>query len=114
MSRSIRVMTMDDVNHDADLKRFLKTMRNMANALSMVFAQAAADLSAMLKDYDKRAGRARRGRVTRPLALAAGAMILVSRLLTLAATRFEREYHAEITASGRRRRESRRFTFTGG
>jgi hypothetical protein len=113
MSRSVRVMTMDDVNTDEDLKRFLKTMRAMANALSMVFALAASQLGAMLKDYDKRAGKNRRGRISRPLALAAGAMVLVSKLLTLAARRFDQEYHNEIVASGRRRREARRFRFGG-
>jgi len=114
MSRSIRVMTMDDVQTDADLRRFLKTMRDMSNAVSMVFALAAADITAMLKDYDKRAGRNRRGRIARPLALAAGSMVLVSKLLTLAGRRFDQEYEQEIAASGRRRHESRRtFHFTG-
>lgn len=113
MSRSLRVMTIDDVNTDEDLKRFFKTTRSIVNALSMMLALAAATLKAMLKDYDKKAGKRRRGKVARPLALAAGTLILVSKFLTLAARRFDQEYNEEIAASGRRRQQSRRIRFGG-
>lgn len=111
MSKIVRIRTIDDVANDEQLKDMLKTFRQTVTLLCREFAHAAADLSAMLRVYDQKAGRKRRGKVVRPLALAAAVLVLVSRYVTLCAKRFEVEYAEEIAAHRRRARQPRRFRF---
>jgi uncharacterized membrane protein len=113
MSNNLKVMTIDDVVNDEDLKRYFEYNRKTINFFAYQFAVAAASLKAMLKDHDKRAGRNRRAKVARPLALAAGIMVLVAKYLALSARRFDQEYATERQAAGRQRRAARSMRFGG-
>lgn len=112
---TVRIATIDEVNTDEDLKRYFAYMRKLIALLIRELAHAAGDLSAVLKAYDRKAGRRRRGKVVRPLALAAGVLVLVSKYITTAAKRFEVEYQPEIDSRrrGAHRRRDRTFTFGG-
>lgn len=103
MARSVRIMTIEDVTTDDDLLNYYRYTRRLAHSLAREFAATAADLSAMLKAHDKRSGRRRRGKVVRPMALAAGVMMLIARYIALSAKRFQVEYQPEIEANKRRR-----------
>lgn len=115
MPSQVKLTTIDDVANDEDLLRYYETHRRLLNYLSHQLAMAAASVKAMLRVHDKRpGGRAgRAARVARPLALAAAALILVSKYVTISARRFSLEYDEEITARRGRRRTSRPFTFGG-
>jgi hypothetical protein len=108
-----RVWTIDDVQNDEDLRRYFRNQRKLITWLAREYASTAAQLSAMLKAHDDRARKRRRGRVVRPMALAAGVLILISKYLTASAKRFEVEYHDEIKASGRRVRRTDRTIHFG-
>jgi hypothetical protein len=113
---AIRVIPMDDVHNDEDLIAYFRYFIKLIAAMAREFASAAAVLSAMLRAYDEKAGkRGRRRKVVRPLALAAGVMVLVSKYLALSARRFQVEYAEEIAAAKRpRRQSSRSFRFGDG
>jgi hypothetical protein len=100
----MRIMTIDDVENDEDLKRYYNYQRKLITFLAREFANTAAELSAMLKAHDERAGKKRRGKVVRPMALAAGVLILVSKYVTLSSRRFAVEYQPEIDNNRRRPR----------
>jgi hypothetical protein len=113
---TLRIMTIDDVQNDEDLKQYYAYNRKLVTFLAREFANTAAELSAMLKAHDERApgGKKRRGKVVRPMALAAGVLILVSKYITLSSRRFATEYQQEIEANRRRPTRGRRnFTFGG-
>lgn len=112
---TLRVMTIDDVQTDEDLKRYYAYNRKLVTFLAREFANTAAELAAMLKAHDEKAGKKRRGKVVRPMALAAGVLILVARYVTLSCRRFEVEYQPEIQANrrGRARRGRRTMDFGG-
>jgi hypothetical protein len=100
---TIRVMTIADVHNDQDLKDYYKYNRKMMTYLAREYAATAAELGAMLKAHDQRYGKKRRGKVVRPLALAAGVLVLVSRYITLSAKRFDVEYAPELDRAGRKK-----------
>lgn len=106
MTVLVRVPTSDDIATDADLARYIRAHMQIVNRLGYEYALMGAALRAMLKDADKAAQRNRRGRVARPLSMAAGTMILASRQLALVDRRFRESYAAEQQAS--RRRSQRR------
>lgn len=118
---TIRLPEIQDVEDDVDLLLHIKQTRKACGKFARELANTAGDLSAMLKAYDEAAKkRGRRKKVIRPLALAAGVMILVSKYLALTGRRFTVEYAEEIAAAravrkGPRRRQAarRRFRFTG-
>jgi hypothetical protein len=74
----------------------------ISNRLGYEYAVMSAALTAMLKDADKRAGQNRRRKVARPLRMAAGTMVLVSRQLALVERRFRELYGVELGAQKRR------------
>jgi hypothetical protein len=100
---TLRIMTIDDVENDEDLKRYYAYNRKLIVFIAREFANTAAELSAMLKAHDERSGRKRRGKVVRPMALASGVLILVSKYVTLSSRRFKAEYAEEIDSANRRR-----------
>lgn len=104
MARTIRIMTIDDVETDEDLLQYFQYMRKLIIQLMREWANASSELSAMLKVHDDRAQAKRRGRVIRPLALAAGLCLVVGRYMTLASRRFKTEYAPEIEMNKNRRR----------
>jgi hypothetical protein len=109
---TMRIMTIDDVQNDEDLKQYYAYNRKLVTFLAREFANTAAELSAMLKAHDEKAGKKRRGKVVRPMALAAGVLILVSKYVTLSSRRFATEYQPEIEANRRRPQRARRnFNF---
>lgn len=111
---TLRVMVIDDVTTDDDLKRYYEHNRKVANFFAFQFALAASSLRAMLREHDKRTGRrGRAARVARPMALAAGIMTLVAKYLALSAKRFEMEYAEELRAAGRPRTKARTMKFGG-
>ncbi|NUR59424.1 MAG: hypothetical protein HOV87_12260 [Catenulispora sp.] len=114
MSKMIRIATIDDVETDEDLVKFLQYNRKMMLVFAREYASSAAELGAMLKVHDKRSGVRRRHKVVRPIALAAGVMILICRYMSLAAKRFQVEYAPEIEAAGRRSRTGNRTIRFGG
>lgn len=111
---TLRVMTIDDVQTDEDLKQYYAYNRKLVVFLAREFANTAAELSAMLKAHDERAGVKRRGKIVRPMALAAGVLILVGKYVTLSARRFEREYQQEIEHNRRRPQRGRKTMNFGG
>lgn len=113
MSSQLRVMTIDDVVNDQDLMRYYEHNRKMINFFGYQLAVSAAALKAMLRDSDKRSGLNRRAKVARPLALAAGLMVLVAKYIALSARRFETEYAPERRAAGRHRQRARSMRFGG-
>lgn len=114
MAGNLRVMTIDDVQTDEDLKRYYAYNRKLVVFLAREFANTAAELSAMLKAHDERSGKKRRGKVVRPIALAAAVLILVGKYVTLSARRFETEYQPEIEGNRRRKPRGRRSMDFGG
>lgn len=99
----------EDVQNDEDLARYFKTMRKLMAIQAREMAAAAAEVSAMLKTHDQRAGVKRRHKIARPIAVNAALMILLGRNWALANRRFHLEYDAEIRGrSGRQRRHVRR------
>lgn len=110
----VRIMQIDDVETDEDLKRWYAQNRKAMNYFVREFASAAPQLAAMLKPHDERAGLKRRSKVVRPIALAAAVMILIAKYLTLSARRFETEYSTELRASRRRSPQPRRSMKFGG
>lgn len=100
---TMRIMTIDDVENDEDLKRYFAYNRKLIVFMAREFANTAAELSAMLKAHDDRSGKKRRGKVVRPMALASGVLILVSKYVTLSSRRFKLEYAEEIESANRRR-----------
>ena len=111
MPANLRIMVIDDVTSDADLKRYYEHNRKLINFFCLQFALTAAQLKAMLREHDKRSGQHRAASVARPIALAAGIMVLVSKYLALSARRFELKYQPELQAAGRARRRSRTLNF---
>lgn len=111
MPANLRIMIIDDVTSDADLKRYYEHNRKMVNFFCLQFALAASQLKAMLREHDKRSGQHRAASVARPLALAAGIMVLVSKYLALSARRFDQKYQAELVAAGRAKRRNRTLNF---
>jgi hypothetical protein len=111
---TLRIMTIDDVETDEDLKRYYSYNRKLITMLAREFANTAAELSAMLKAHDERAGVKRRGKVVRPMALAAGVLILVSKYVTLSSRRFAAEYQPEIDNNRRRPQRGRKTMNFGG
>jgi hypothetical protein len=111
---TVRVMTIDDVQTDEDLQKYYAYNRKLLVFLAREFANTAAELSAMLKAHDERAGKKRRGKVVRPMALAAGVLILVGKYVTLSSRRFKLEYQPEIDANKRRPTRTRRSMNFGG
>jgi hypothetical protein len=111
---TLRVMTIDDVQTDEDLKQYYRYNRKLVVFLAREFANTAAELSAMLKVHDERSGKKRRGKVVRPMALAAGVLILIGKYVTLSARRFEREYDQEINSNRRRPQRGRKTMNFGG
>lgn len=108
MSAVIRIMTSDDIHTDADLARYIRQHQQILNRLGYEYAVGSAVVRSMLKDADKRAGQRRRYRVARPLAFAAGSMILGARQLALVDRRFREAYANELYRGGRRTTTRRR------
>lgn len=108
-----RVPSIDDVQDDEELRTYFKFFRKLCNLLSHQLAMAAAQIQAMLKEYDRVAKTRRAWKVARPIGLAAGLMVYAARLLTLAGKRFDTLYEAEIGAERSRRRAQRSFRFRG-
>lgn len=106
MSKVVRIWTIDDVENDEDLLRYYSFLRKMMLSFARELANNAAELNAMLKAHDKRAGVKRRHKVVRPMGVAAGVLILVCRYITLSSKRFQVEYQPEIDA-GRGTRKPR-------
>jgi hypothetical protein len=107
-------MTIDDVQTDEDLKRYFAYNRKLVVFLAREFANTAAELAAMLKAHDERSGKKRRGKVVRPMALAAGVLILVGKYVTLSSRRFATEYQQEIESNRRRPQRGRKTMNFGG
>lgn len=108
----VRVPTIDDVRTDADLVRLFQLHKRNINWLCHELALTAATIKAMLRDADRKAGKRRAARVSRPVALAAGVLVLVSKYMAVAARRFTTEYAEEIGHERRRslsRGQSLRF-----
>jgi hypothetical protein len=114
--RIVRIATIDDVENDEDLIKFLNNQRKIMLAFAREYANCAAELSAMLKAHDKKSGVRRRHKVVRPIGLAAAVMILICRYMTLASRRFQVEYQPEIDfhrGRGARRPGNRTMKFGG-
>lgn len=104
---NLRLMTIDDVEDDADLRKCLRNNIKVATYLSIQLAMMAGTLGAMLKHHDKMFGKNRRRYVVRPILLASGVVMLIARFLRLAGKRFEIEYGPELQAAGRRKNKPR-------
>lgn len=103
----VRIPNFENIENDEDFVRYLRQQRKMFAKAARELASAAANTAGILKAYDKASGKRRRGRVVRPMILAAAAATLICRYMALAASRFKVEYAEEI-ASGKRMRRQRR------
>lgn len=110
---NLRLMVIDDVTTDADLKSWYEHNRKTINFFCLQFALAAAQIKAMLREHDRRSGHARAAAVALPIALAAGVMVLVSKYLALSARRFDQRYQPELSAAGRKPARNRTLHFGG-
>lgn len=103
-AQNIKVPIIDDVTEDEQFIAYLNYWRKLLNYLAYQMALAAAQTKAMLRVHDKRARERRAHKVARPLALAAGLFVAASKLLAMAAKRFQVEYAREIEAGRRPKR----------
>lgn len=104
----MQVRTVNEIETDADFLEGLQNNRRVLNALAAHFGTLASEIGAALSVYDRAAGRKRKGRTTRRIAVAAGLMVLAGRALRTADRSFRVDYKPEIDAArGRARRQPR-------
>jgi hypothetical protein len=96
---TVRIPTSDDVSSDVDLANYIRANMQILARLGWEYAVMSAVVRSMLKDADKVAGKRRRFKVARPLAMAAGTLALASAQVNLVNRRFREAYAAELQAS---------------
>jgi hypothetical protein len=108
---NITVPIIDDVTGDEELVKFFNTYRTLYNNLTNQHALAATQIKAMLRVFDKKSGKRRAHKVSRPMLLCTSLTIAAAKLCAMAAQRFINEYEVEIAAARQRQRAASRFRF---
>lgn len=111
---TMQLRTVNEIENDNDVVDALKNNKRVCNTLAAHFAAFAGELGGALAVYDRQAGRRRRAKVTRRLAVAAGLQVLAARAMVAADRAFRTEYEPEISAArgrGPRRPRTSRVRF---